>query len=174
MFNINLINFKVLLLITSVLISVVIITITYFTNTINISITDLQVFVINVIETLALSVFLWFLVIGLSLLLTIITIQETKRNSISLFFMILIIICIGKYTDIYNFAPLHCAGNPMDFNLPDRSKEIVNEASSSTLQAVTEASSSTSKTELAMDLKLKAINEQFAKYPNLYDMPKKD
>lgn len=56
--------------------------------------------------------FLWFLIIGLLLLLvTNITLKEEKRNNIGLFFIILIMICIGKYTDIYNFESLHCTCN---------------------------------------------------------------
>jgi hypothetical protein len=149
---------------------------TFSTNTINISVTKLEIIIVEVIETLISSVFLWFLVIGLLLLLTTITLDEVKRDKIGLFFIILIVIYIGKYTDIFNIESIKCGSDSMDFNLADKSKEIVNEASSSTSQAVvTEASSSTSravvtealpsisKTELAMDLKLNSINQQFSK-----------
>lgn len=144
-------------------------------NTINISVIKLEIIIIEVIETLISSVFLWFLIVGLLLLLTNITLDEVKRDKIGLFFIILTIIYIGKYTDIYNIESIKCGSDSMDFNLADRSKEIVSEASSSTPQVVvTETLPSISKTELAMDLKLNSINQQFSKWPNLYDMPKKD
>jgi len=123
----------------------------------------LEIIIIEVIKTLILSVFLWLLIIGLLLLLTLITKDDAKRYNTGLFFMALIVVCIGTYTDIYNIEPLHCASGSMDLNLVDKSKEIVNEVSSSTPQAV-----------VTEDLPNTIRSATEHKSTKLYDLPKKD
>lgn len=140
---------------------------TFSTDTINIYITNLETILIEVIKTLILSVFLWMLIIGLLLLLTIINIDEAKRNNTGLFFIVLIIVCVGTYTDIYNIEPLHCASGSMDLNLADKGKEIVNEASSTTSQAVVTE-------DLSDTIKSTAEHKPLLKGTKLYDLPRKD
>ena len=106
------------------------------------------------------------------LLLTIITIPEAKRDSLRLFIIVLIIVCISKYTNIHNIEPLHCAGGSMDLNiadlnLADNSKEIVNEVSSTTSQAVITET-------LPNTIRSTAEDGSLIKSTRLYDLPKKD
>jgi hypothetical protein len=106
------------------------------------------------------------------LLVTIITIHEAKRDSLRLFIIVLIIVCISKYTNIHNIEPLHCAGGSMDLNiadlnLADNSKEIVNEVSSTTSQAVITET-------LPNTIRSTAEDGSLIKSTRLYDLPKKD
>jgi len=118
----------------------------------NITITNLEIVIIEAIKTLFLSMFTWFLVISLILLLTKTTLNEVRKDNIGIFFSVLIVICIGTYTDIFHYETIHCAGSSIDLNLADKSKEIVTEALPNTIKSTVEGG---------------------FKSTNLYDLPKK-